>query len=98
MERLENVATPATAATAVVPDSVPPPGLVPMATVMLAVELVTVLLKASCTVTCTDGEIDTPAVALLGWTVKASLAAAAGLMVNAAEVAPVSAPAAAVRV
>jgi hypothetical protein len=29
----------------VVPDSVPPPGLVPMATVMLAVELVTVLLE-----------------------------------------------------
>src|SRR4051812_37344365 len=46
--RLENVATRATAATVVVPDSVPPPGLVPMATVMLAVELVTVLLKASC--------------------------------------------------
>src|SRR3954470_2691868 len=98
MERLENVATPATAATVVVPDSVPPPGLVPMATVTLADELVTVLLKASCTVTCTAGEIATPAVALLGWTVKASLDAAAGVMLNAEDVAPVKAPDAAVKV
>src|SRR5256885_17125182 len=72
----------------VVPDSAPPPGLVPMAMVMLAVELVTVLLNASCTVTCTDGEIATPASSFAGWTVKASLVAAAGLMVNADEAAP----------
>ena len=31
-ERLEKVATPLNAATVVVPDSVPPPGLVPIAT------------------------------------------------------------------
>src|SRR5437763_16279538 len=80
------VATPLTAATVVVPDSVPPPGLVPMATVTLAEEPVTVLLKASCTVTCTAGAMETPAVAFVGWTVKASLEAAAGLMVNAAAV------------
>src|SRR5687767_15474347 len=98
MERVENVATPATAATVVVPDSVPPPGLVPIATVMLAVELVTVLLKASCTVTCTAGLIATPAVAFVGWTVKASLEAAAGVMLNPAEVAPVSGDDAAVSV
>src|SRR5678810_989256 len=98
MDRLENVATPLDADTVVVPDSVPPPGLVPMATVMLAVELVTVLLNASCTVTCTAGLIATPAVAFEGWTVKASLDAAAGVMLNVAEVAPVSAPEAAVRV
>src|SRR5947207_8700159 len=90
MERLENVATPLTAATVVVPDSVPPPGLVPIATVMLAVELVTVLPKASWTATCTAGEMLTPAVALVGWTVKASFDAAAALMLNPAEVAPVS--------
>src|SRR5436190_1676021 len=90
MERLEKVATPLTAATVVVPDGVPPPGLVPIATVMLAVELVTVLPKASCTVTCTAGEMFTPAVALVGWTVKASLDAAPVLMLNAVEVAPVS--------
>src|SRR5256885_11112964 len=98
MERVENVATPLTAATVAVPDSVPPPGLVPIATVMLAVELGTVFPNASCTVTCTAGAIATPAVALLGCMVKASFDAAAGLMVNAADVAPVSPPDAAVNV
>src|SRR3954465_14154725 len=90
MDRVENVAMPATADTVLVPDSVPPPGLVPMATVMLALELVTVLLKASCTVTCTAGATATPAVAGVGWTVRPSLDAAAGLTLNPAEVAPVS--------
>src|SRR5258705_113433 len=74
MDRLENVAMPVTAATVVVPASVPPPGLVPMATVMLAVELVTVLLHASWTVTRTAGAIDTPATAFAGWVVNASFA------------------------
>src|SRR5512132_2033936 len=98
MDRLENVATPLTADTVVVPDSVPPPGLVPIATVMLAVELVTVFPDASCTVTCTAGEMLAPAVALLGWTVNASLAAIAGVTLNAVEVAPVSPADAAVSV
>src|SRR3954463_5323972 len=89
MERLENVATPFTADTGVA-DSVPPLGLVPMPMVMLALEPVTVLPKVSCTVTCTAGEIATPATALLGCTETASLAAAAGVMLNAAEVPPVS--------
>src|SRR3954465_10970257 len=90
MDRLEKVATPADAATVVVPESVPPPGLVPIATVMLADELVTVLPKASCTVTCTAGLIATPAGGVVGCTVKATLEAAAGLTLNPAEVAPVS--------
>src|SRR5688572_2705044 len=98
MDRLENVATPAVAATVAVPEAAPPPGLVPMATVMFAVELVTVLLNASCTVTCTAGEIATPAVALVGCTVKASFDAAAALMLKPEEVAPVSPLDAAVRV
>src|SRR5262245_40831116 len=98
MDRLESVATPATADAVVVPDSVPPPGLVPIATVMLAVEVVTVLLNASCTVTCTAGVIDAPAISLVGWAVKATLAAAAGMMVNAELDAPLSTPDAAVRV
>src|SRR5512140_229985 len=98
MDRLENVATPATAATVVVPDSVPPPGLVPIATVTLAVELVTLFPNASCTATCTAGAMAPPAGALLGCTVKASLDAAAGLMVNGDEVAPVSPADAAVSV
>src|SRR5437868_2865960 len=98
MERLENVATPATADTVEVPDSVPPPGLAPIATVMPAAELGTVLSNASCTVTCTAGAMLAPAVAFAGCTVNASLVAAAGLMLNAALDAPLSAPEAAVKV
>src|SRR3954469_22751047 len=98
MDRLENVATPLAAATDAVPDSVPPPGLAPMATVMVAVELVTVLLNWSCTVTCTAGAIATPATAFAGWAVNASFEAAAGVMLNAADAAPVSGADAAVSV
>src|SRR3954451_1388624 len=91
MERVGNAAIPATAATVVVPDSVPLPGLVPMAMVMLAVEPVTVLSKASRTVTRTGGAIAAPAVVTFaGCTVMASLGAPAGLMSKAADVAPVS--------
>src|SRR4051812_45839941 len=89
MDRVENVATPPTADTVVVPDSVPPPGLVPIATVMLAVELVTVLLNPSCTVTCPAGVIAAPAISSVGCAVNATLVAAAGLMLKPAEVAPV---------
>src|SRR5437868_2594237 len=98
MDRLEKLATPLTAAAEVVPDSVPPPGLAPMAMAMLADELVTVLPNASCTATCTAGAMAVPATALAGWTANANLAAAAGLMVNAELDAPVSAPEAAVSV
>src|SRR5437764_1330800 len=98
MDRLEKLATPLTAATVRVPDSVPPPGLVPMATVMLAAELVTIG-RASCwAATCTAGLTATPGVAMVGCTVKASVDAAAGLMLSAGEVAEVSAPEAAVKV
>src|SRR3954465_8422638 len=90
MERLENVATPLTADTLGLPDSTPPPGLVRMETVTMEVELVTVLLKASCTVTRTEGVTEAPAVVFVGCTVKASLVAAAGGMLNADEVAEVS--------
>src|SRR5438876_1112833 len=69
-----------------------------MATVMLAVEPVTVLPNAIGSATCRDGAKATPGVAFVGGTVKASLAAAAGLMVNAELDAPVRAPDAAVRV
>ncbi len=47
MIRLENVATPFTAVTVVVPDRVPLPALVPIATVMLLVAVVIVLPAAS---------------------------------------------------
>src|SRR5436190_1944360 len=98
MDRLEKEARPPDAATVAVPDRIPPPGLVPIATVTLVVELVTVFPNVSCTATCTAGLSAPPAVALVGWTVKASRCAAAGLTLNAALDAPVSAPVAASRV
>src|SRR5256884_8474626 len=70
MLRFAKVATPLTAATVVVPARVPLAGLVPIATVMLVVAVVTVLPWASWTATCTAGVIAAPAAALLGCTVK----------------------------
>src|SRR5437879_1236752 len=92
------VATPFTAAAVVVPARVPLPGLVPIATVMLVVAVVTVLPWASWTVACTPGVIAAPAAAVLGCTVKTTFAAAPALMLNALLVALVSPVAAAVRV
>src|SRR5262245_21338682 len=89
MEMLENDATPPTAATVVVPDSVPPAGFVPIASVIGAVELVTVFPFASCTMTTTAG-IAAPAAVFVGCAVIASFAAAPGVMLNALLVAPVS--------
>src|SRR2546422_122660 len=83
MLRLEKVATPLTAATVVVPERVPLAGLVPIATVMLVVAVITVLPWASWTATCTAGVIAAPAAVLLGCTVKTSFAAAPALMLNA---------------
>src|SRR5436189_3460232 len=87
--KVENVATPLAAATVLVPARVPLAGLVPIATVMLVVAVVTVLPWASWTDTCTAGVIAGPAAVLLGCTVKASFAAAPTLMLNALLVAPV---------
>src|SRR2546428_10145822 len=92
MERVGKLATPELAATVVVPESTPPPGFAPMAMVMLAEEPVTVLPSASSTVTCTAGEMPAPAVALEGWAVNANLVAGPGVMLNAVEVPPGSAP------
>src|SRR5881296_2023141 len=74
--KVENVATPLTAATVLVPARVPLAGLVPIATVMVVVAVVTVLPWASWTATCIAGVIAPPASALLGCTMKASFAAA----------------------
>src|SRR5438094_10332018 len=89
MLNFEKVATPLTAATVVVPARVPLAGLVPIATVMLVVAVVTVLPWASWTATCTAGVIAAPAAAVLGCTVKASFAAAHPTSVDALLVAPV---------
>src|SRR5436309_12949097 len=88
MLRLEKVATPLTAATVVVPERVPLAGLVPIASVMLVVAVVTALPCASWTATCTAGVIAAPAAALLGCTVKTSFAAAPAAGPNALLVAP----------
>ena len=51
MLRPLNVATPLTASTVVVPESVPPPGFVAIARVTSPVKLITVFPSASCTAT-----------------------------------------------
>src|SRR6266567_2527278 len=68
MLKLEKVATPPEAAMLVVPESVPPAGLVPIATVTLPVNPVAALPSASRAVICTAGVIAAPAVTLVGWT------------------------------
>src|SRR5881275_3595121 len=87
--KVENVATPLTAPTVLVPARVPLAGLVPIATVMLVVAVVTVLPWASWTATCTAGVIAAPVAVLLGCTVKTSFAAAPTPMLNALLVTPV---------
>src|SRR5437588_10559356 len=66
MLRVENVATPATAATVVVPARAPPPGFVLIAAVTLPLNPVAVLPCASWTVTCTAGVIVAPAAVQIG--------------------------------
>jgi hypothetical protein len=70
--RSENVATPVAAFCVVVPPSVAPPGLFPIAIVIGAVEEVTGFPLASCTLTLTAGVIAAPTAVLLGWAVKPS--------------------------
>src|SRR5436309_13238956 len=83
-----NVATPATAATVVVPERVPLPGFAPSATVTLPVKPVAVFPCPSSAVTCTAGVMDAPAAVLLGCVVNASCVAVPGATVNAALVTP----------
>src|SRR6266566_4287553 len=79
-----NVATPPAAATAAVPESVPPPGFAPMASVTVAVNAVAVFPCASCAVTWTAGVIGAPAVALEGCTETTRRVAAPAAMLNGA--------------
>src|SRR2546426_157627 len=76
-------ATPATAATVLVPDRIPVLGLVPIATVTFPVNSVAVLLLASSAVTCAAGVIAPPAVVLLGCTENTSCVAVPAVMLNA---------------
>lgn len=83
------LATPATAFFVVVPLSVPPLGLFPIAIVIEAEEEVIVFPKLSWTTTVGGPDNAAPAPALPGCTEKASLFAAPALTLNALLVAPV---------
>src|SRR2546430_15850499 len=73
-----NVATPLTAATLVVPASVPPPGLAAIASATLPLNGVAVLPRPSRAVTRAAGGIAAPGGALGGWTGNTSSAALPG--------------------
>src|SRR5207253_671794 len=78
----EKVATPATAATVLVPDKVPVLGFVPIATVMLPVNPVAVLPFPSWAVTSTAGVIAVAAVVVLGCTENTSCVAVPAVILN----------------
>src|SRR2546425_12448343 len=76
--RFANVATPFTAFTGALPESVPPAGLLSMAMAMAPVKLVTVSPDGSRAATVTAGVIATPACVVLGCTPNARRVAGAG--------------------
>ena len=90
IERLENVATPLTALTVAVPERLPPPGFVPMATVTAFVAEVTVLPAPSWMATLTAGVMVAPALVFTGAWMYPSLVAvpAVGVAVNGTEGTP----------
>src|ERR1044071_5671752 len=77
MRRFANVATPATAGTVVVPESVTPPGLDPSETVTLPLKQEDTAPEASCASTCTGGR-STPLVVFPGCAANTSVVAAHG--------------------
>lgn len=87
--RFENDATPLEAVSVDEPDKEPEDGFVPIARVMEADDDVTVLPWASCTVICTDGEIDDPAAVFDGCTLNDSLDAVPAFTVTLVESADV---------
>src|SRR2546428_685115 len=82
MLKFENVATPFDAFAGGVPDSVPPAGFVPIATLTTFIALVTVLPNVSWIATWKAGVIAAPATVLLGCMVNTSFAAVPGVIVN----------------
>src|SRR6266853_689655 len=78
MLRVEEVATPFTAVTIFVPESVPPLGFVPRATVTEPVKLGSVVPASFWAATFTAGEIGLPATVALGWTVNTRCVAGGG--------------------
>src|SRR5438034_10837295 len=79
----EKVASPATAATVLVPDKVPVLGFVPIATVMFPVNPVAVLPFPSWAVTSTAGVIAAPAVVVVGCALNTNGVAVPAVMLNA---------------
>src|SRR5438094_2154407 len=82
MLRSKNVATPPTAATGVVPLSVPPPGLAPSATLTLPVNPGTRFPRASSARTFTAGLISRPAIVVLGGVPNTSCVAVPAVIVK----------------
>src|SRR5438034_1252967 len=78
------LATPATAATVLVPDKVPVLGFVPIATVIFPVNPVAVLPLPSWAVTSTAGVIAVPAVVVRGCALNTNFAAQPAVVLNAA--------------
>src|SRR5260370_25833842 len=72
MVRVLKAATRPTAAVVVVPERIPPAGLVPIATVTLPVNVVTRFPWLSRALTCTEGAITVPAAVTVGCTENAS--------------------------
>src|ERR1041384_5077462 len=94
----ENVAMPLTALTLVVPARLPPPGFVPIESVTVAVDDVTVFPEASWIATVTDGEMVAVDDAVVGCCTNATLLGAPTATLKAELVAPVRPVAAAVSV
>ena len=92
IERPLKVATPFTAFSVLVPLNVPLPGLVPIATVIEAALLVTVLPPASCTATAGCVGKAMPPVELPGFWVKATFVAGPTVMLKLLLVADVRLP------
>src|ERR1051325_5882429 len=90
MLSVPRLATPAAAVTVVVPPSVAPPGLLPIARVTAPANPVATLPNASRAVTSTAGVMVSPATVVVGWTVNTSCDAAAGVMVKVRLVTPSS--------
>ncbi len=89
MLRELNVATPLTAAAVTTPESVPPPGFDPIATVTGPVKPGGVFPMASCPLTLTAASV-VPAVVTVGGTVNTRWFTGPGLMSKGTLVAPVS--------
>ena len=93
-----NVATPLVALSETVPESVPPPGFVPIARLINALLDVTVFPPASWTVTVTAGLIALPATTVVGCWLYTTFVAGPAVTANEALTAPVRPVAVAVNV